>query len=58
MQQDKSRAKTLALQAFLVIIKLLYFVNNFSKTLIFAAGFFKVFECVAVVFKPSTAITS
>ena len=54
MQQGKNRAETLAPQAFSVIIKqLLDFVGDFLKTLIFAAGFYVVFECVTVVFKPT-----
>ena len=39
-----------------VILKLLNFVGNFFKTLIFAASFFQVFEYVT--FVPLTVITS
>ena len=38
---------------FLVIFKLLDFDDNSFKTLIFAAGFFRVFKYVTIIFEPT-----
>ena len=45
VQQGKSRAMTLAPQAFSVIIKFLVFVDVSFKTLILTAGYFEVTSC-------------